>query len=101
MVKPSTFDVFWAQYPCKVAKLKAMKAYATACTRATTEQILDGVERYKRTKPAWQAWAYPTSWLNAGRWLDEVDVPVSKKYGPSARDLELIAEYERAKREKI
>lgn len=101
----AAFQAFWAVYPKRVARLAAMKAYAKALRLASAEQILAGVERYTQSKPDWQQWAYPASWLNAGRWLDEPDAqPVPRRQaaqhvgpGPSPRDLELIAAYERAK----
>lgn len=72
------FEEFWANYPRRVAKLAALKAFTKARRIATLEAIVAGVDRYVRSKPAWQAWAYPASWLNAGRWLDEDDAPRTK-----------------------
>ena len=72
------FRAFWACYPRRVGKLDAQKAYKKARKLASAEAILDGVERYKRTKPDWQDWAHPSTWLNKGRWMDEEDVPVVK-----------------------
>lgn len=72
------FSEFWNVYPHRVGKIAAEKAFAKALKLATAEQIIDGVRYYKRTKPSWQSWAYPCSWLNAGRWMDE---------GPAAEEL--------------
>ena len=103
----TTFDQFWAAYPRHVGKLAAMKAYAKALRLASPEQILAGVEVYKRIKPPYADWAHASSWLNAGRWMDEPDQqPVARGpranqhigQGPSPRDLELIAEYERSRK---
>lgn len=69
------FVVFWAHYPRKVGKLGALKAYRKARRLATASEILDGVERYTRTKPAYADWCHPATFLNAGRWMDEVDEP--------------------------
>lgn len=71
--KPSLagFDEFWKAYPRKVSKLLAMKAWSKALKLATAEQIMAGVEQYKKHKPEYADWAFPASWLNAGRWMDE------------------------------
>lgn len=66
------FSTFWSAYPLKVGKLAAMRAFSKALRQATASELLRGVERYKATKPAWQQWAHPATWLNQGRWLDEV-----------------------------
>jgi hypothetical protein len=67
------FDQFWKQYPRRVAKLAAVRAFQKARRLASLEELLAGVDRYLRGKPDWQAWAFPASWLNAGRWTDEYD----------------------------
>lgn len=66
------FSEFWNVYPHRVGKIAAEKAFSKALKSATAEQIIDGVRYYKRTKPDWQSWAYPKTWLSQGRWLDEV-----------------------------
>lgn len=73
------FDRFWEQYPARIGKLKAQQAYAKAKKTARPEDILAGVARYVANKPHFAAWAHPTSWLNAGRWLDEYDAPKEQK----------------------
>lgn len=69
------FERWWVSYPHRVGKLAAKKAYDKAHKIARAEDLLSGVTRYIETKPTWQAWAHPASWLNAGRWLDEIPVP--------------------------
>ncbi len=71
----SAFDEFWQKYPRRIGKLAARKAFIAAIKNhgATLDQLLDGVERYVRHKPGYADWAYPASWLNAGRWADEYD----------------------------
>lgn len=72
------FTAFWAVYPRREAKLDALKAYTKALKLASAEEILAGVERYKRTMPEERQYRpLPASWLNAGRWLDEYEVTVS------------------------
>lgn len=66
------FQQFWARYPHKVAKLSAAKAYVKARTQASAEELLDGLDRYIASKPAWCEWAHAATWLRAGRWMDEI-----------------------------
>lgn len=77
---PDGFDQFWAAYPRREAKLNALKAYEKARRLASAEDILAGVERYKRTMPEDKQYRpLPASWLNAGRWMDEEDEPVRRE----------------------
>lgn len=70
----SDFQAFWAAYPRREARLDAIKAYAQALKIASAEDILAGVERYKRTMPEEKRYRpLPASWLRAGRWMDEAD----------------------------
>lgn len=74
MELPQHFVVFWENYPRKIGKLAAVKAYARALkTGVTPQQILDGVLRYIEHKPAYADWAHPSTWLNQGRWDDEYE----------------------------
>ena len=75
MTSAEEFDAFWAVYPKRIAKIAAQKAFMKARRFATFQQIVDGVQRYIRHKPAYADWAHAASWLNAGRWLDEYDTP--------------------------
>ncbi len=65
------FDTFWEAYPKRVGKLAARQAFKRARNTASLDGILTGVERYRLNKPSWAEWAHPSSWLNAGRWMDE------------------------------
>ena len=69
------FEVVWRAYPRRIARLAALKAYRKARTTATAEDILAGVEQYRRNKPAYADWCYPATFLNQGRWMDEPDHP--------------------------
>jgi uncharacterized protein YdaU (DUF1376 family) len=69
--RASAFDDFWTDYPRKVGKDAARKAFALAIKRGTSEaDILIAVRR--------QAWPrdpqfipHPSTWLNGGRWQDD------------------------------
>lgn len=67
------FDLFWTNYPRKVGKQAAIKAYNKAMKTTTQEQILKGV-KLLRTETAGkdvQFIPHPATWLNEGRWDDE------------------------------
>lgn len=73
------FVEFWSHCPRKVGRIAAQKEYIKARRRgATREALLDGLERYKATKPSWQDWCHPRTFLAQGRWMDEVEVPKPK-----------------------
>lgn len=67
------FEGFWQAYPLKVGKKKARMTYARILKKreATQEQLMQGLERYKATKPDWQAYAHAQTWLNRAGWDDE------------------------------
>lgn len=71
------FAEFWQHYPRRIGKFAAEKAYRKARTLTSHEALMDGIARYIASKPGWQAYAHPASWLNAGRWMDEVAPPVT------------------------
>lgn len=70
--RPDPFDAFWAQYPRKVGKTAARKAYLKARRSAEHDTIMAGVFRYAddpTRDPGFTA--HPSTWLNEGRWEDE------------------------------
>ena len=84
MMTNSTFDEFWDAWPKghKHEKVKCEDIYWRARsgrlkirgkkvpeTDHTT--IMEGLERYKRCKPDWQAWKHPKTWLGNACWMDE------------------------------
>jgi hypothetical protein len=75
-----SFRKFWDCYPRKTGKLAAQKAYHVALKTAGEQEILDGVERYKRTKPGYADWCHPKTFLSQGRWMDEPDTPQATKH---------------------
>jgi hypothetical protein len=71
----SGFAEFWELYPRKTAKGAAEKAWPKAVKRAGgAEQIVKGLRgllpTLSRSEP--QFIPHPASWLNAGRWEDEI-----------------------------
>ena len=67
------FDQFWETYPRKVGKQTAIKAYSKALKMTTPQKILDGVQLLISQKLETKFIPHPTSWLNAGRWDDELE----------------------------
>lgn len=78
------FEVFWLAYPSKVGKDAARKAFhkRKPCESLLSE-MLAAIEVQKRsdkwTKDGGQYIPHPTTWLNQGRWMDEIDA------GPDSR----------------
>jgi len=72
----SDFDVFWLAYPKKVGKEAARKAWMKAKDKPGIESIVTAVRRQKNseqwTKDHGQFIPHPATWLNQGRWADEV-----------------------------
>jgi hypothetical protein len=67
------FDEFWKEYPLKKDKGKAVRAFKSALTRSTFEQILAGVIAYRNDtarKPEFTK--YPATWLNADSWENTI-----------------------------
>lgn len=71
------FDTFWTAYPVKVGKDAAKKAFAK---RKPTPELLSEMLKAiaeQKTSLAWvkedgQFIPHPATWLNQGRWMDEV-----------------------------
>jgi hypothetical protein len=67
------FEEFWHQYPRRVAKDAARKAYAAALKRATPAELLAGAMRYSEQRDGQDEkyTKHPATWLNGGCWADE------------------------------
>lgn len=71
------FDRFWAAYPRKVKKDEARKAFhKRKPDQALTTTMCDAIAAQAKsedwTKDQGQFIPHPTTWLNQGRWQDEV-----------------------------
>lgn len=67
------FEEFWKEYPRKVDRAKALRAFKSALTRSSFEQILAGAIAYRNDtnrKPEFTK--YPATWLNADAWENEI-----------------------------
>jgi hypothetical protein len=88
MNQSEMFDVFWSEYPRRIAKKDAIKAWMRLkITAELFDEILIAVRDQRRI-----TWAetsinfipYPASWLNGERWAD--DVPEFVELHPISRD---------------
>ena len=68
------FDQWYARYPRKEAKDAAKKAFTKARKSASLPELLSGLDQYSRAMAGKerQYLALPATWLNAGRWQDEI-----------------------------
>lgn len=71
------FERFWAAYPRHEAKKRALAAWTKALDSADAETIIDGAARFAAVRhgqdPRYTP--HPASWLNDGRWDDELAAP--------------------------
>ena len=76
------FDLFWKLYPKKTAKKKAIEAWEKAEDKPAIEIILAAVKAQSASeqwqKDGGQFIPHPATWLNQGRWADEIG-PASGK----------------------
>ena len=72
--EPDEFDQWYARYPRKEAKDAAKRAFTKARKSASLQELLLGLERYcvSVKNEERRFIALPGSWLNAGRWQDEI-----------------------------
>lgn len=82
------FAEFWNQYPKKVAKTQALKAWKKI--KPTGQMLADlmaGLERQKAgeqwQKDGGQFIPYPASWLTGRRWEDETAIATGQPTAPS------------------
>jgi hypothetical protein len=81
---PVRFEDFWKLYPRKIGKEAAAKAWKAAAKKADPSEIvtalrtqLPSLQMQRRTDGDYRP--HPATWLNQGRWADEVDTPRSTK----------------------
>ena len=67
----SDFQEFWDNYPRKLDKGKAKRAFESALNRASNEEILNGVISYRADPNRMEEYTkYPATWLNADAWAN-------------------------------
>lgn len=75
-----TFESWWLSYPRKIDKVEARKAYVRARRKASAEELVIGLLRYrfadeKRLIP------HPATWLHKERWLVDEPDPALDPWG--------------------
>lgn len=69
---PDEFEAFWAEYPVKRDKGKALKAWRNAIKRADNHTIIAGAVRYREDPNREDGYTkYAEGWLNGDGWEDE------------------------------
>jgi hypothetical protein len=98
---PVGFDDFWIQYPLKVGKQAAMKAWLAAIkSGADPAIVISGAITYAQDPNRHPSYtAHPTTWLNAARWADDPlpprEMTLDEKRAQEASQAKLRAEQER------
>lgn len=69
-------EQFWQAYPRRVARKAAMRILdrLKKSGEVTWERLMSGVANYAAQRKDMQFTCHPTTWLNQGRWDDELDV---------------------------
>lgn len=65
------FEDWYKDYPNKVGRGAAEKAFERAIKKTTLEALKTGLKNYISEKPEDTPWCNPATWLNQERWLDE------------------------------
>jgi len=97
------FDLFWEVYPIKVGKQAALKAWNKAVSSGIDPKVLiSGANQYAldpNRHPSYTAHA--STWLNAGRWADELlpprELSVEEKKAKEVEWARIKSEREREK----
>jgi hypothetical protein len=74
------FEYFWKDYPKKIGKKEALKAWEKAKDKPALVDILQAITNAKKSdqwlKENGQFIPNPSTWLNQGRWADQ---PIQRK----------------------
>jgi uncharacterized protein YdaU (DUF1376 family) len=77
-IKDDRFDIFWKQYPRKVAKPNALKAWnRIKPDDDVLKKMLAAINHQGLSSREIQFVPHPASWLNAQRWEDEITAPTT------------------------
>lgn len=102
------FDEFWKEYPRKEGKKPAFKAFRSALSRASFEDIIAGVIAYRSSDRVKRGFIkLPATFLNEDAWEDAATHNQVQEFGSErrARDLsateEYLAEMERLKAQAV
>ena len=77
------FEEFWSKYPRKVAKRAAQKAWAKLSPqeqKSAVEALVTHNKYYQAKGTGQEFIPHPATWLNQGRWEDELEIaPAQEK----------------------
>ena len=83
----TSFTAFWEVYPRKVGKKAALVAFRKHCRDLKVELLVAAIERQKlseqRSKDGGKFIPNPATWLNQGRWEDELPPAAPIDRGPN------------------
>lgn len=77
-----TFNEFWVLYPRKISKRLAEKSWSKMTPQEQSdalEAITNHLEYWKIKNTETEYIPHPATWLNQGRWEDELDMTVKVK----------------------
>ncbi len=102
--EPTRFDAFWTAYPKKVGKDAARKAYLSRKpTQELHQRMLAAIAAQKQgdqwTREGGRFIPNPATWLNQGRWEDEVPKGSAGGASKPARASKTVAEQQYTQRE--
>ena len=85
------WERFWAMYPRKVDKAKAIRAWNRLKADRKLMQTMSAALKAQKASEEWRrdngrAIPYPSTWLNNRRWEDEVDGRAAEGVGPYRTD---------------
>lgn len=94
-IYPPEFLTFWKAYPKKVGKDAALKAWKKRNgTRPGIDAIIKAIEEQKRsdqwTRDSGQYIPNPATWINQGRWDDEVETQPKGKWESMTNDADAL-----------
>ena len=77
------FNAFWSEYPKKVKKPDAVKAWKKLPPSVRPSDVIDGVKRWKKseqwTRDGGRFIPNPATWLNNQQWNDDVPAAAAAK----------------------
>lgn len=98
------FDTFWSAYPKKVGKEKCLNWFLIHRPNdELLQKMLKTIEAYKNTKQ-WsnpQYIPHPYTWLNQGRWDDEIEQETFSSYSKTPIEWEELPELSEEEKKKL
>lgn len=102
--KSDTFETFWKAYPKKVGKEKCFNWFKSHKVDSDLlNKMLNKIEEYKNTKQ-WsnpQYIPHPYTWLNQGRWDDEIEQETFSSYSKTPIEWEELPELSEEAKKKL